>query len=108
MPLMRRTNAVGFNHPSNSLKNNDYYSMEHLLWHSEPPHVVHRQVSIVLTLNRCHLPEQHLHVFVVGRSVKSSVVWDMTPCSPLKVSRGLFGLFIDPEDEGDMFLQNVS
>jgi hypothetical protein len=66
--------------------------------------------------------------------MKSIVLWDITPCSPLKVS-GRFGghrvhlqgrrigpsallaiffhagfllvLFFDPEDEGDMFLRNL-
>jgi hypothetical protein len=47
--------------------------------------------------------------------LKSSVVWDITPCIPLKVSRRfggsyllhagfLLGSFFDPEDGGDMFL----
>jgi hypothetical protein len=39
--------------------------------------------------------------------MKSTVFWDMTPCSPLKLSDILFGLFFDPEDRGDMFLRNV-
>jgi hypothetical protein len=56
--------------------------------------------------------------------MKSTVFWDMTPCSPLKVNRRfggtylrallatcfqagmLLGLFFDPEN-GDMFLRNV-
>jgi hypothetical protein len=53
--------------------------------------------------------------------MKSSVFWDVTPCSPLKANRRfegkyflqlatcfqagfLLGLFFDPEDGGDMFL----
>jgi hypothetical protein len=65
--------------------------------------------------------------------MNNSVFWDTEPCSPLKVSRrfggtctsifkaeketkeriGLkrvassFGLFLDPEDGGDIFLLNV-
>jgi hypothetical protein len=46
--------------------------------------------------------------------MKSTVFWDITPCSPLKVNgpaacfhAGIFlGLF-EPEDRGDMFLRNV-
>jgi hypothetical protein len=50
--------------------------------------------------------------------MKSSIFWDITLCSPLKVSRRfggichlrlhvgfLFGLFSDSEDGGDMFLR---
>jgi hypothetical protein len=54
--------------------------------------------------------------------MKSSVFWDMTPCSPLKVKQnsrirwqaatcfhaGFFvGLFFDLEDGGDMFFRTV-
>jgi hypothetical protein len=49
--------------------------------------------------------------------MKSTIFWDMTPCSLLNVDRAqiatcfhagfLLGLFFDPEDEGDMFLRNV-
>jgi hypothetical protein len=62
--------------------------------------------------------------------MKTSVFWDITPCSPLKVDRpfgGVYRLYIhgrtisqetrqhetysmqsfDPEDGGHMFLQNV-
>jgi hypothetical protein len=64
--------------------------------------------------------------------MKSSILWDITPVSPLKVNRHfggtcrlhlqvrrisqaknqrgggfLLGLFFDPEDEGDMFLRDV-
>jgi hypothetical protein len=51
--------------------------------------------------------------------MKRSILWDTTPCSPLKINRRfggtcrlfhagfLLGLFFDPEDEGDVFLRNV-
>jgi hypothetical protein len=50
--------------------------------------------------------------------MKSSIFWDIKPCSPLKVNRRfggtyrlhlqgfLLGLFFDPEDEDHMFLRN--
>jgi hypothetical protein len=45
---------------------------------------------------------------------KSSTFWDITPCGPLKVNSAcymfhagfLLGLFVDPEDGGDMFVRN--
>jgi hypothetical protein len=44
----------------------------------------------------------------------SSIFWDITPCIPLIVNRRcmlqagfLLGLLLDPEDGGDIFLQNV-
>jgi hypothetical protein len=45
--------------------------------------------------------------------MKSTIFWDITLCSPLKVNRRCFhavfllSLFFDPEDGGDMFLRNV-
>jgi hypothetical protein len=67
--------------------------------------------------------------FVVGFDVltamvmKSTIFWDIRPCSPLKVKRRfggtcgsacrllhagfLLGLLFDPEDGEDIFLQNV-
>jgi hypothetical protein len=50
----------------------------------------------------------------------SSIFWDITPCSPLKVNRrfggtypllhngSLLGLFVDPEDAGDMISENAT
>jgi hypothetical protein len=48
--------------------------------------------------------------------MKSSIFWDIKPCSPLKLTRRLLAacfhtgfllcLFFDPEDGGDMFLRN--
>jgi hypothetical protein len=64
--------------------------------------------AVTLRTSACSLPKRHLYVFVIRRNVKSSVVWDITPCSPLKVNQGLFGLFIDPENGGDTFLRNLS
>jgi hypothetical protein len=51
--------------------------------------------------------------------MKSSIFWDITSCSLSKVNqwlsgtcylhtRCLLGLFFDPEDVGDMILQNIS
>jgi hypothetical protein len=55
--------------------------------------------------------------------MKSTIFWDITPCSPLKVNRRfggihrlhqgfhagfLLGLFSEPEEGGDMFLRNFS
>jgi hypothetical protein len=43
--------------------------------------------------------------------MKSTIFWDVTPCSPLKVNLlhagFLLGLFFDPEDRGDVILRNV-
>jgi hypothetical protein len=52
--------------------------------------------------------------------MKSSICWDITPCSPLKVNRRFGGsacnllhaaflpdLFFDPEDGSDMHLRNL-
>jgi hypothetical protein len=50
--------------------------------------------------------------------MKSTIFWDITPCSPLKDNRGALlatsfragffpGLLFGPEDGGDMFLRNV-
>jgi hypothetical protein len=41
---------------------------------------------------------------------KTSIFWDITPCSPRKIKRllyagFLFGIFFEPEDGGDMFLR---
>jgi hypothetical protein len=43
----------------------------------------------------------------------SSIFWDLTPCSKQRSAcyllhiGFLLGLFFDPEDEGDMLLQNI-
>jgi hypothetical protein len=43
--------------------------------------------------------------------MKSSIFWDITPCSPLLATcfyaGFLLGFFVDPEGGDDMFLQNV-
>jgi hypothetical protein len=42
--------------------------------------------------------------------IMSYIFWDIRPCNPLKVKQScrlLLGIFFDPEDGGDMFLQNV-
>jgi hypothetical protein len=52
--------------------------------------------------------------------MKSTIFWDITPCSPLSVNQSesgwqaelfhagfLLGLFFGPEDGGDMFLRNI-
>jgi hypothetical protein len=60
--------------------------------------------------------------------MKSTILWDITPCSPLEVNRRfggtyrlhlqallaicfhtgfLLGLFFNPEDSGNKFLRNV-
>jgi hypothetical protein len=53
--------------------------------------------------------------------MKTSIIWDIKPCSPSKVYRHfgeillatcfhsdfLLGLFLHPEDGGDMFLRKV-
>jgi hypothetical protein len=40
--------------------------------------------------------------------MKSSISWDIVLHSPFKDSAGfLLGSFFDPEDGGDIFLQNV-
>jgi hypothetical protein len=48
--------------------------------------------------------------------MKNTILWDITPCSPLKVNLllatclhagFLLGLFFGPENGGDMFLRNV-
>jgi hypothetical protein len=57
-------------------------------------------------------------------STPPSIFWDITPCSPFKVNRRfgeifssgfhllydgyLIGLFFDPEDRGNMFLQSLT
>jgi hypothetical protein len=50
--------------------------------------------------------------------MKSTIFWNITPCSPLKVNRRallstcfysglLIGLFFDPENEDNIFLRNL-
>jgi hypothetical protein len=59
----------------------------------------------------------------ISTNMRSTVFWDITPCSPLKVTRRFggtyiesrwqaeqsvfLGLFFDPEHGGDMFYRNV-
>jgi hypothetical protein len=40
--------------------------------------------------------------------INSSIFWDIMQASYLFHTGFLFGLFFNPEDGGDMFLQNVS
>jgi hypothetical protein len=70
-----------------------------------------------------HVADSRDHVgFEVLTAVvmKSTIFWDITPCSPLKVNRrfeALFAtcfhtglllcLFFEPEDRGNIFLRNV-
>jgi hypothetical protein len=46
-----------------------------------------------------------------GFKLKSTIFWDITPCSLLSQltfhAGFLLSLFLDPEDGGDMFFQNV-
>jgi hypothetical protein len=80
-------------------------------------------------LDKCKFAEIDVLTEVV---TKSSIFWDITPGSPLKVNRSfggtshllfqgqrikqslllyagfLLGLFFDPVNRGDMFLRNVS
>jgi hypothetical protein len=55
---------------------------------------------------------------LIAMTMKSSVFWDITPCSPVKLNKRLLpccllhasfslGLLSDPDDGGDMFLRNV-
>jgi hypothetical protein len=54
-----------------------------------------------------------LRLFLVGFEVitavvmKSYIFWDIMLCSLLLAICFMLGLFFDPEDGGDMFLQNV-
>jgi hypothetical protein len=38
--------------------------------------------------------------------MKSTIFWDITPCSVLSVYVHFGGTYRDPEDGGDMFLRN--
>jgi hypothetical protein len=57
---------------------------------------------------------RNIKLIIVGFEVltavvmKSTIFWDIKPCSPLSVNRRfLLNLFLDPEDGGDVFLRNV-
>jgi hypothetical protein len=77
-----------------------------------------------LILNYQYVYEDYVGLEVLTAVImKSSIFWNIAPCSPLKVNRHfggtcrpacyllhvgfLFGLFFDSEDRADMFLQNV-
>jgi hypothetical protein len=40
--------------------------------------------------------------------MKTSIFWDVTPCSPASLEGFLIGLLFDHEDRGEMFLRNIS
>jgi hypothetical protein len=54
---------------------------------------------------------------ITGVTMKSSVLWDIAPCSPVKVNLrfgccllhagSLLGLLFNSEDGGDIFLRNI-
>jgi hypothetical protein len=80
-----------------------------------------RNMSLFLLMKRCGIWRRMVCVgFEVLRAValRVSIFWEITPCSPLEVaSRGsasdllhacfLLCIFLNPEDGGYMFLQNV-
>jgi hypothetical protein len=82
-----------------------------------PNHPARSLVTIVTELSRNPYTKLTARLLLVGSEVliavivKSSIFWDITPCSPLKVSclPPVFNLVssFDPEDEGDMILRNV-
>jgi hypothetical protein len=71
-------------------------------------------VATVLSFHFHKLLDKLTHYvgFEVSTAVvmKSTIFWDITPCSLLATcfqAGFLLGIFLDPEDGGDMFFRNV-